>query len=395
MAWGNAAKPAREVAETGYFQSSWPIILILGSFFVLTVPLCLLAAGDQGYLFRWSFGLIYLGALGMTHFVVTLALYLQGANLRHFWSSSANRITYFGLPLAIFLFFDLYHALGVAVVYPLFDLVLRYAVRLMDFQHFGRQAYGVSHLFRMRSGCPFPEWMRGAENHHFTALTLLMFVTYLTGGVFRPNRPVSFVLLGIAVCLFLWVLVGFAIAWRRGGLVLSILPPLGYFLLQTASAGLAVYSTGLYAFALAMHYVEYHVLMAPRCFHTRLDPTSRVDRVFGRLRRHRVLFYGLLLALAVPITRFAWLGMGALLRAGEGSRPVGYRMLISVFDGLFVFHYLIESRIWRFGDPFYRSSLLPLYFREAAPPRPVADGLVATAPALASQGEPVPETAPA
>jgi len=372
MAWGNPGADAAETTGTGYFQSSWPVILILGSFFVLTVPLCFLAAGDKNYLFHWSFGLIYLCALGMTHFVIALALYLQEANLRHFWSSRANRITYFGLPVAIFLFFDLYHALGVALALPLIDLVLRYAVRVLDFQHFGRQSYGVLQLFRMRSGCPFPYWMRRAENHHFTALSLLMFSTYLSGGTFRPDRPALVVVLAIVVGLFLWNLAGFAIAWRQGGRAASLLAPLAYFLLQTASAGLAAYSTTLYGFALAMHYVEYHVLMVPRCFHTRLNGASRTDRMFGCLRRHRVLFYGLLLALAVPITHFAWLGMGALMRADEGSRTVGYRMLISVFDGLFVFHYFIEALIWKFGNPFYRATLGPLYFGPTVPGRPVA-----------------------
>jgi hypothetical protein len=380
MGWGRPATDATEAAETGYFQSSWPVIMILGSFFVLTVPLCLLAAGDEDDLFRWSFGLIYVCALGMTHFVITLTLYLQEANLRHFWSSRANRITYFGLPLGIFVFFDLYHALGVAAALPLVDVTLRYAVRLMDFQHFGRQGYGVLQLFRMRSRCSFPDWMRQAENHHFTALTLLMFITYLSGGVFRSDRPASVVMLAIVVGLFGWNLVGFAIAWRRGGRGASLLAHLAYFLLSTISAGLAAYSTALYAFALAMHYVEYHVLMVPRCFHTPLNGASWSDRIFGRLRRNRVLFYGLLLAIAVPITRFTWLGMGALMRADEGSGTVGYRLLISVFDGLFVFHYIIESRIWRFGDPFYRRSLVPLYFRKVAAAQAVADESTCSVP---------------
>ena len=39
-------------AELGYFQRSWPISLILGSFFVLTVPLCVLSAGDPQFLVR-------------------------------------------------------------------------------------------------------------------------------------------------------------------------------------------------------------------------------------------------------------------------------------------------------------------------------------------------------
>jgi hypothetical protein len=159
-----------------------------------------------------------------------------------------------------------------------------------------------------------------------------------------------------------------------------LMTPLIYFVLQSASAALAVWNTRLWVFSLAMHYVEYHVLMVPRCFHTPLNGASWSDRIFGRLRRNRVLFYGLLLAIAVPITRFTWLGMGALMRADEGSGTVGYRLLISVFDGLFVFHYIIESRIWRFGDPFYRRSLVPLYFRKVAAAQAVADESTCSVP---------------
>jgi hypothetical protein len=393
MTRGNTGTDRAEIADAGYFRSSWPVILILGSFFVLTIPLSLLALGDNATLYHSSLGLIYLCALGMTHFVITLALYLQKANLRYFWASRANRITYFGLPVAIFVFFDLYHALGVAAAVPILDLFMRYAVRLMDFQHSTRQSYGVLQLFRMRSGSSFPSWIKQAENHHFTALSLLMFITFMSGGDFRSDRAVSVVVLAIVSGLFVWNLAGYAIAWWRGARGASLLAPLGYFILQTASAGIAAYSTALYAFALAMHYVEYHVLMLPRCFHTRLDGASRTDRMFGRLRRHRVLFYGLVLALAVPVTRFAWLGMGALLRADFGSRTVGYRLLISVFDGLFVFHYFIESRIWKFGDPFYRRSLVPLYFGDVAPARAVADD--STSPVPSPHGEFGAATAPA
>jgi len=36
---------------------------------------------------------------------------------------------------------------------------------------------------------------------------------------------------------------------------------------------------------------------------------------------------------------------------------------VSIFDGLFVFHYFVEMWIWRFSDPFFRRTLTPLYFR--------------------------------
>ena len=33
----------------------------------------------------------------------------------------------------------------------------------------------------------------------------------------------------------------------------------------------------------------------------------------------------------------------------------------AIFDGLFVFHYFVETLIWRFGDPFFRKEAA-LYF---------------------------------
>jgi len=50
-----------------------------------------------------------------------------------------------------------------------------------------------------------------------------------------------------------------------------------------------------------------------------------------------------------------------LLRSQDDSTSP-YLVLIAIFDGLFIFHYFIESLIWKFSDPFYRKSLGPLYF---------------------------------
>lgn len=50
------------------------------------------------------------------------------------------------------------------------------------------------------------------------------------------------------------------------------------------------------------------------------------------------------------------------------------RVLLAMFDGLFVFHYSVDSLIWKFGDPFYRTTLAPLYFAPRAPARPVPKG---------------------
>jgi len=49
--------------------------------------------------------------------------------------------------------------------------------------------------------------------------------------------------------------------------------------------------------------------------------------------------------------------------------PAPYRVMLALFDGLFVFHYFVEALIWKFGNPFYRSTLGPLYFgREGRKP---------------------------
>jgi hypothetical protein len=85
-----------------------------------------------------------------------------------------------------------------------------------------------------------------------------------------------------------------------------------------------------------------------------------------------VLFYALLLLVAVPVTRFAYLGMERLFQVDESSSGLPWRAVIALFDGLFVFHYVIESRIWKFNDPYYRRSLMPLYFR---PRRPAGAGV--------------------
>src|SRR5262249_4636152 len=141
-----------------------------------------------------------------------------------------------------------------------------------------------------------------------------------------------------------------------------------YFLLQSVSGALAIWSTSLYAFCLAMHYVEYHVLMVPRCFHTRLDSQSRTDRFFGWLRQNKVIFYLVLLALAAVVTLLTWQAIGMMMGVLERTENPSYLALIAVFDGLFVFHYFVEAFIWKFSEPYYRQTLGPLYFGPKAAP---------------------------
>jgi hypothetical protein len=167
------------------------------------------------------------------------------------------------------------------------------------------------------------------------------------------------VLLGAAI------LLGHLTSWASG----QSLTATAYFCVQSACLWLSSWRTELYAFALAMHYVEYHLLMAPRCFRTPLDSSSRLDRLFGLARGHKLAAYGMLLAGAAVVTHFTWLGMGQAAVARDSAGPVSYRVFVALFDGLFVAHYVVDAWIWKFSDPFYRQTLGPLYFGAGAAPR--------------------------
>ena len=132
---------------------------------------------------------------------------------------------------------------------------------------------------------------------------------------------------------------------------------------QSASSGLAMYDMSLYIFCLTMHYVEYHVLMAPRCFDTPLDAQQPTDRLFGRLRRNRILFYAVIVLVAGIANFDDHLHDGNLRHPRldyRGRRRHGSCWRSST--GLFVTHYFVEAFIWKFSNPFYRQSLTPLYF---------------------------------
>ena len=247
-------------------------------------------------------------------------------------------------------------------------MVFKCGIRLLDFHHFNRQSFGVFQLFKGRSKV-FPKWIRRVENLYFFALTGLLFLSFLTGGHFDPNNLFTrLALLPVVGCLLLLLAGYFRTFWQTSDRS-ALIAPMAYFLLQSLSATLAIVNVAFYLGCLAMHYVEYHVLMYPRCFHTPLNPHSRIDRIFSALRRRPVIFYSVLLSVAALITCCTWLGMGTLVEREGGYRQGGYLVLISVFDGLFVFHYFVEALIWKFSDPHYRQTLGPLYFAPS-PARP-------------------------
>ena len=170
--------------------------------------------------------------------------------------------------------------------------------------------------------------------------------------------------------MLLAVIAGHALTWRRTR-DRGAATPCVYLLFQTASAGLAMYDVSLYFFFLTMHYVEYHVLMAPRCFDTPLDPNSGTDRLFGRLRRNRILFYAMIILVAGIANFMIFSTMGTYVTRNWSSWPTPTRIMLAVFNGLFVTHYFVESFIWKFSNPFYRQSLSPLYSAHATK-KPIA-----------------------
>jgi len=358
-------------SPSGFVEKSLPVSFILGTFFVITLPLSILAIADQDFVRNHSVLLIfYLSCFSITHFVLTLTVYLQSANLRYFNSTWTNRTIYFLIPVLIFISFDFYSALQVPAFFPVFASLFRFAVRFFDFHHFNRQNFGVLQLFKARSRAPFPKWLKTAENLYFFSLSLWLMQTFLNGGKFNPNAAYLAITIPVVGSLMGAVLYGFTRAWMGSTNRSALLVPLGYLLLQSTSAALAIYSSTLYGFALAMHYVEYHVLMVPRSLNTNLDSNSTVDRFFGRLRGSKALFYVVLLAASAWVT-FAALGSSSLRPTlADGFGPLTYTLLLGLFDGIFVFHYFIESFIWKFSDPYYRRTLGPLYF--SGTPKPAA-----------------------
>ncbi|HJZ95518.1 MAG TPA: hypothetical protein VKE70_03375, partial [Candidatus Solibacter sp.] len=356
-------------SEQGFFEGKHPSWIILLAFPAVTLPVAagVLLAADQRIL------LGYLWLFGLTHFVLTLSVYLQRENLRHFTTTPANILLYIVIPLAILMGFYAVGVLQLRARIPALAIGLSCVVRLLDFNHLNRQTFGVYQLFKARMGLRPQPAMKRAEQGFYLALTGVLFVTFLAGGASpflsppgAPLLPIAW--LRVAAMMAMIVAAGFGAtcitmlvcAWRDAGRPAGVSGSLAYFAFQTASAVLSIVSLPLYLATLAIHYVEYHVLMFPRCFHARLEESSRLDRCFAWLRRSPVSFYGTTILLAGIVMMFT------NLRGPLPAHPLRYLAVVSVFDGLFVFHYFVETLIWRFSDPFYRKTLGALYFRPKA-----------------------------
>jgi hypothetical protein len=369
-----AATPAprgtlNEPSKVGFFEQQWPIAVILGSFLAVTLPVAVMVATglDQTWL-----GWVYFWVFGATHLVLTVTIYCTRSNLRHFNSSWRNRTVFLAVPAGILLMFGVIHGFQLATSFPIAVALVYAGVRLFNFLHLTRQTYGVYQLFKARTRSKFPPWTKQAENAAGFTLVGALFMTHLSGGwcpllmaggpmsvasvtpLYSPQVDLIWLQLGwlafVAVSVGLttaavWVVPGTAKGWSARS----------YLIGQTASTLAAAVFLPLYLAALAVHYVEYHILMWPRVFRLPLDPTSRLDRGYGWVRSRPVLFYALLLLVAAGVMR----GMDAMApQVSVGS----FTGLMVLFDACVLGHYFLEMFIWKFSDPHFRRTLSELYF---------------------------------
>src|SRR5262249_21249832 len=132
----------RPVAPPAYLLQPVPLFLIFGAFFALTIPLSIVC-GPQLYgaittmeaIALSPLAAVYVCCLGFTLFFLTFTIYFQSGNLRHFASSRRNKMIFFGIPIAIFLFFDLYYALEIDARFLGLAAIVFAVIRFFDFLH--------------------------------------------------------------------------------------------------------------------------------------------------------------------------------------------------------------------------------------------------------------------
>jgi hypothetical protein len=358
-------------AKDHYLQSP-QIAAVFLSFLLLALPLSYiqLTAPFPPLVIGWLL-VSYVVLFGNTHFAITWGLYLNSTNLGYFGSSFSKRLVYFLAPVLIFVTFCV---IGLLELHRYPRVAIPYAIALAaaDYFHVVRQSFGVFEMFKARSGIRFAPSLKRTANWYFLSLWALQLITFIRGtsrgfdGRYDPSNPPTLIASIVAAALFLIVSGALVNAWRaadretRGALVTAF----GYLLLQSASALLVVYRTRLYLPSLAMHYVEYHVLMAPRLFKAELNPMSTVDRMSKFFRRHKTVFYAILVAIAASAGASELFAVAGIVVTRDNS-SLGW-LYVNLLAGIFVAHYFVEAFVWKFGNPFYRKTLAPIYFTPVA-----------------------------
>ena len=244
-------------------------------------------------------------AIGLSHFVITGALYLNSKTLAYFSSTPTNKLIYYVIPPVIFIglgsvgFFSLIPIINQAVVIDgraIGFIIYIMVLRSLDHFHVVRQSFGILQIFARSSGLSLPGWMRNTASWLFLTLFAMQMLTFWNGveqgnpgkGTYQADNPLVQLLTLVAVGLFLAQLVGFTMAKSGSDRKLRVLLPIAYLHLQGASAALVVYKVEFYLASLAMHYVEYLIIMHPRIFQVPLG-NQPVDSVMGWLRRKPML----------------------------------------------------------------------------------------------------------
>jgi hypothetical protein len=329
---------------------------ILGAFFVLALPLGVLALAKPDAAARVL--PIYWVTLGLTHFLATGLLYFDAANLRHFARTRSTRALYFAVPAALLLGTGLLSASAWGAGEG--GSFLFVVVMAANFAHVSRQSFGVLQFFKRQSGAIYGEGLRSLESLFFWALVVLQLGTLSTDGRFDASAPTAQLSVATAAALAI------VIAGLHTRAILRLAPgdrsgaatALAYLALQALSGCLAIYSTHLYTIALAMHYVESHVLMAPRILRTRVDPMRRIDRLRGVLQATPALLYLGLLTVAWAL----WFAVRGELEVSPATAALPAQALDHALDGLFMSHFFLETLVWRLRERHHRSVLEPLYF---------------------------------
>jgi hypothetical protein len=337
-----------------YYQRPLAIGLTFGACFLIALPLVWARMSPNESSVLPYLILAEAVGLGTTHFFLTLAIYLQPSQLEYAKSSWTRRLIYFVLPASILLLFAWVEALPLRAAAPVFATYFYLAVRFADFFHVGRQSVGVLQIWKTPLRDVLPSWTRHAENALFVGLALLQLQTYAFGGFFPSDRMSAWLPALLLGGLFLMISVQYLVPIAARETRKAAALALGYLAAQALCAALAVCATWLYLTVLAMHYLEYHMLMAPRCFGETAGPKTGV---LGFFRRAGV-FYAVM---AVVVLLFE-------ARSLVVSESMALRFAVRIFDGIFVLHYVLDAFLWKFHNPYYRGQLYPLYFQRRIQP---------------------------
>ena len=365
--------PAPALPKLGYFEQAAPVRLILGSFFFLTLPI---AATVIFLPHVEALSWLYFWLLGGTHIVITLTIYASRVNRQYFVKTPRNAAIFIAAPLLILAGFAAVFGLKIADSWPGIAALFWSGVRFLNFLHLNRQTFGVLQLFKARSKGKFPAWAKQCENGTGLALVAALMVTHASGGLcplvlgtFAPLDPPA---LASEVLIPLWSACVLAALGLFGASVFAIVqarPANGtkevvlYFAFQFLGTIAATVFLPLYLAALAMHYVEYHILMIPRIQAQKLDESHRIDRTYGWLRARPIAFIGAILFLALLVTT----GMNSMeFAVPKTPGGTAWTFLLTAFDALIVVHYFLEMFIWKFSDPHFRNSLNGVYFAPKA-----------------------------